>query len=222
MQQLLNTIPETLPETLLARLTEDGLFGRKTLLRVIEFQKNAKLFADGVVGPQSWAMLDDLTKLLLPAGTTIGALGAWRNEPFREDVLKVALAEALPVSNVSDMIALKPDPSVIDPLPTGKPPTKTPQSWRFGWKRLKQYFDEAFLGYIPGTWSMTHEIKIDGTIEVITNLNGVRGNNWRIPNPGDTVNKGGIHWCGVFGHLVLDSGRGAHEMAGRRPAARDH
>ena len=193
LQQLLNIIPETL----MARLTEDGLFGRKTLERVVEFQKNAKLVADGVVGPQPWAMLDDLTKLLLPPGTTLGTLGAWRNEPFRESVLRVALAEALPVSNVSDFLSLPPDPTVIDPPPQGTPPTKTPSSWRFGWRRLKQYYDEAFLGFNAGTWTLTHEIKIDGQMEVITNLNGVRGNNWRVPNPGDP-NRGGTHWCGVF------------------------
>ncbi len=193
LQQLLNI----LPNTLLDQLIEDGLFGRKTLLRVKEFQSNARLVVDGVVGPQSWAMLDSLTQALLPAGTTIGTLGTWRNDPFREAVLKVALAEALPVSNITDSRIVAPDRSVIDPLPIGKAPTKAPSSWRFGWQRLKQYFDEALLGGGPFYWSQTHDIKIDGTLETILFLNGVRGNNWRVPNIADPFH-GGIHWCGIF------------------------
>jgi peptidoglycan hydrolase-like protein with peptidoglycan-binding domain len=193
MQQLLNL----LPNTLLDQLTEDGLFGRKTLTRVIEFQKNAKLFADGVVGPQSWAMLDTLTQALLPPGVTLATLGTWRNDPFREAVLKVALAEALPVSNVSDFVRLSPTKGVVDPAPIGKAPTKAPAVWRFGWPRLKQYFDEAVINVGPAYWRQTNDIKIDGTVETIMHLDGVRGNNWRVPNIADP-NKGGIHWCGIF------------------------
>ena len=193
MQLLLNTIPQTL----LARLIEDGVFGRKTTARVIEFQKNAKLVVDGVIGPQSWAMLDDLTKFLLPPGTTPGTLGSWRDEPFREAVLRVALGEALPVSNVSDFVPL---PAVFDsnePTALGKTPTKVPGSFRFGWPRLKQYYDEAVIGVNANFWRQTNEVKINGQVQIITNLNGVRGNNWRIPNPADP-NKGGMHWCGIF------------------------
>ncbi len=65
---LLQTLLNTIPLTLMQRLVEDGLFGRQTLNRVLEFQNNAKLFADGVIGPKSWAMLDELTRLLLPLG----------------------------------------------------------------------------------------------------------------------------------------------------------
>ena len=64
MQMLLNTIPQTL----LQRLIEDGVFGRRTLERVVEFQKGAKLVADGVIGSQSWAMLDQLTPFFAPTG----------------------------------------------------------------------------------------------------------------------------------------------------------
>ncbi len=193
MQLLLNTIPQTL----IARLVEDGVFGRKTTARVIEFQKNAKLVVDGVIGPQSWFMLDELTKALLPGGKHPAGLGAWRDEPFREAVLRVALGEALPVSNVSDFVSM---PAVIDPnepTPLGKTPTKTPSSFRFGWPRLKQYYDEAVIGVGPNFWRQTNELKINGQIEIITHLNGVRGNNWRVPNIADP-NKGGMHWCGIF------------------------
>lgn len=195
MQMLLNTIPQTL----LQRLIEDGVFGRKTLERVVEFQKNAKLVVDGVIGPQSWAMLDQLTQFLLPPGKTPGALGAWRSEPFREAVLRAALAEALPVSKVSDFLSLAPDTSVIDPTPLGKTPTKSPTRWRFGWQRLKQYYDQTVVGVGVGSnfWRQTNEFKIAGNIEIITHLDGVRGNNWRIPNIADP-NKGGMHWCGIF------------------------
>ena len=56
---------------------------------------------------------------------------------------------------------------------------------------------KAVIGVGPNFWRQTNEIKINGQIEVITHLNGVRGNNWRIPNPADP-NKGGMHWCGIF------------------------
>jgi len=193
MQLLLNTIPQTL----IARLIEDGVFGRKTTIRVIEFQKNAKLVVDGVIGPQSWAMLDELTKALLPGGTHPAGLGAWRDEPFREAVLKIALAEALPVSNVSDFVSLPVVPDAIVLPALGKAVTRTPQRWRFGWPRLKRYYDESVIGVNANFWRQTNEIKIAGQIEVITHLDGVRGNNWRIPNIADP-NKGGMHWCGIF------------------------
>ncbi len=193
MQLLLNT----LPETLLTRLNEDGLFGRKTTARVIEFQKNAKLVVDGVIGPQSWFMLDELTKGLLPGGKHPGGLGAWREEPFREAVLKVALGEALPVSNVSDFMST---PAVFDsdePGPLGKTPTLRPRRFRFGWPRLKQYYNEAVIDLGPNFWRQTDETKINSKLEIITNLDGVRGHNWRVPNRGDP-NKDGMQWCGIF------------------------
>jgi hypothetical protein len=38
-------------------LVADGSFGEKTHLAVVQFQKNANLGADGVVGPKTWAVL---------------------------------------------------------------------------------------------------------------------------------------------------------------------
>ena len=195
MQMLLNTIPQTL----LQRLIEDGVFGRKTLERVVEFRKNAKLVTDGVIGPQSWAMLDQLTQFLSPPSKTPGTLGAWRSEPFREAVLRAALAEALLALKVSDFLPLTSNQSPNDPTPLGKTPTKTPARWRFGWQRLKQYYDQTVVGVGVGSnyWRQTNEIKISGNLEIITYLNGVRGSNWRIPNIADP-SKGGMHWCGIF------------------------
>ena len=142
LQMLLNTIPQTR----LQRLIEDGIFGRRTLERVVEFQKNAKLVADGVIGSQSWAMLDQSTQFLLPPGKTPGTLGAWRSEPFREAVLRAALGETLPVCKVSDFLSQTPEQSVNAPPPLGKTPTKTPEGWRFGWQRLKQNYDPMVVG----------------------------------------------------------------------------
>lgn len=196
LQHLLNLIPNTL----LPRLIEDGLFGRKTLERVREFQKNAKLVVDGVVGPQSWGMLDELTRFLLPLppGTMPpGTLGAWRNEPFRETVIKIALAEALPVSKVTDFIPLPPvPPAVFEPGPVGPPPTRRPSSWRFGWQRLKQYFEESSTAYTPLYWRQTGPIMMNNRREIIMNLDGVRGQNWRVPQY--DANLGGLQWCGMF------------------------
>jgi hypothetical protein len=55
LQKTLNSITPTQ----LAKLGEDGIFGRKTYGRVREYQKNtSKLKVDGVVGPKTWAALD--------------------------------------------------------------------------------------------------------------------------------------------------------------------
>jgi hypothetical protein len=47
LQQLLHT----------SGVTVDGKFGKATLSAVIDFQKRAKLHADGIVGPQTWTAL---------------------------------------------------------------------------------------------------------------------------------------------------------------------
>jgi len=192
LQHLLNLIPDTL----FPLLIEDGLFGRKTLQRVQEFQKNAKLVVDGVVGPQSWGMLDELTRFLLPLppGTVPdGTLGAWREEPFREKVIKFALAEALPVSKVTDRIFLPPD--AFGPVPSGRT-TRRPSSWRFGWHRLKEYFEVSCPAFTADYWRQTGPIMMNNRREIIMNLDGVRGQNWRVPQY--DPNCGGLQWCGIF------------------------
>lgn len=54
LQAKLNCHPTMLP-----RLTVDGLFGKKTQGRVLEFQKDKKLAADGIVGPKTQGMLNE-------------------------------------------------------------------------------------------------------------------------------------------------------------------
>ena len=196
LQTLLNTIPQTL----LPRLIEDGLFGRKTLERVIEFQRNARLVVDGVVGPQTWGMLDELTKFLLPPGKKDGTDGsapdAWRKEPFREAALRAGLAEAFPVSKVTDFITTPAESPLSTELPPlGRPPTYRPRQWRFGWPRLKHYYDVAAEGVNDRWWRMTGETNAEGSPQIITNLDGVRGFNLRVPQPNAMS---GIHWCGIF------------------------
>jgi hypothetical protein len=47
----------TRPPSRLPQLNPDGIFGKKTDLRVREFQTNRRLFVDGIVGPQTMAAL---------------------------------------------------------------------------------------------------------------------------------------------------------------------
>lgn len=53
-------------------LIEDGIFGKLTLERVLEVQRNAGLVADGVVGPKTWEVLNDVVAppeaVVLPNG----------------------------------------------------------------------------------------------------------------------------------------------------------
>ena len=46
LQEMLNLVVSTSP-----KLNTDGIFGPKTQARVLQFQKNSGLQADGVVGP---------------------------------------------------------------------------------------------------------------------------------------------------------------------------
>jgi hypothetical protein len=52
LQTLLNKI-----QSALGRISEDGSFGQKTRLRVIEFQRSCGLTPDGIVGPGTWGRL---------------------------------------------------------------------------------------------------------------------------------------------------------------------
>ncbi len=109
-------------------------------------------------------------------------------------MLKVALAEALPVSNVSDKLSLPVLPGVFDPPIFGKEVTKSPKAWRFGWPRLKQYYDEAVIGVNPNFWRQTGKLKVAEVMETIRFLDGVRGVNWRVPD----ATGNGLQWCGIF------------------------
>lgn len=60
LQQAMNK----LPPTLLALLTVDGRFGPKTRARVLEFQGNNRLAADGIVGPKTMGVIEQLLELL--------------------------------------------------------------------------------------------------------------------------------------------------------------
>lgn len=75
LQRALNIAPTVLP-----RLKEDGEFGSKTSGRVREFQQTSKLKPDGVVGPQTFAALEQffnqlpgLVAKLVPPATVAAA-----------------------------------------------------------------------------------------------------------------------------------------------------
>lgn len=61
----------------LSVLEEDGIFGGQTHGKVLEFQREAGLVQDGIVGPNTWKelapLIDDLLNLIQPPGDDIAA-----------------------------------------------------------------------------------------------------------------------------------------------------
>lgn len=55
---ILQAALNSMPTSRLKPLKVDGIFGARTLERVREFQSNAGLRADGIVGPLTWGMLE--------------------------------------------------------------------------------------------------------------------------------------------------------------------
>jgi hypothetical protein len=77
LQALLNARgPTSLPE-----LDEDGIFGPKTMARVMEFQRNNGLQVDGIVGPQTWGALEATPGPQQPLEFTCGT-----GDPANQDV----------------------------------------------------------------------------------------------------------------------------------------
>jgi hypothetical protein len=117
-------------------------------------------------------------------------LDALRSNPIRERILWVAMGEAVPASKVSDRI----------------PVMEEGQRVRFGWRRLKQYFDEACNNVNPSYWKQRGHFKG----KEISNLDGVRLQDHRVPQRNYAQKDvhqpdawyGGIHWCGIFATWV--------------------
>jgi hypothetical protein len=108
-------------------------------------------------------------------------LDALKGNPFREKIMWWAYMEAHPhPGKVSDYI----------------PMTENGQRVRFGWQRLKQYFEEACNNVSSNYWKQKGQYK--GA--EITFLDGVRLYDMRVPqkdyNTGSWL--GGVQWCGIF------------------------
>lgn len=115
LQNTLNRLP-----TKLAQLVTDGVFGQKTRARVLEFQGDNGLDADGVVGPLTWEKLIALVAALAEVPQT--------NDLGRIAVVAVAKGEASV-------------PGVAAKLPGGKDPSDAhKRSFRMGYTRLLKYF----------------------------------------------------------------------------------
>ncbi|MFN7985938.1 MAG: peptidoglycan-binding domain-containing protein [Thermoanaerobaculia bacterium] len=115
LQNTLNQLPSKL-----AQLTTDGVFGQKTRGRVLEFQGDNGLDADGVVGPITWEKLLAFVAALAEVPQT--------NNLGRIAVVAVAKAEA----------SL---PGVAAKLPAGQDQSDVhKRSFRMGYTRLLKYF----------------------------------------------------------------------------------
>jgi hypothetical protein len=84
----------------------------------------------------------------------------------------------------------------------------TNRNSRFGWQRLKEYFDAAVLGWGPPQWAdrTTRPFTINrGTPNEqtfqLTNLQGIQLKGMRVPQ--DSSSGLGIQWCGIFATWVL-------------------
>ena len=71
---------------------------------------------------------------------------------------------------------------------------------RAGWKRLKQYFDEAVEGWNPRKWQGRGSIKFGKDDIKLTNLEGVQKPRLRVIQ-GDSK-PSGVSWCGIFAAWV--------------------
>lgn len=71
---------------------------------------------------------------------------------------------------------------------------------RAGWKRLKQYFDEAVEGWNPGKWTAHGSIRFGKDAIKLTNLEGVQKPGLRVIQ-GDSK-PSGVSWCGIFATWV--------------------
>jgi peptidoglycan hydrolase-like protein with peptidoglycan-binding domain len=96
-------------------LDADGMFGNRTLARVREFQSRQSLAADGVVGQQTWAALDQ-------GGGGPGAVPPVQVAP--DPRAQGALTIAKPIATTKAV-----DYSIIDPAPLDGP---------HGWRLLGQ------------------------------------------------------------------------------------
>ena len=102
---------------------------------------------------------------------------------IREKIVQIAHEEASPppVGRVSDLV-LDADGN------------------RAGWKRLKQYFDEAVQGWKPDAWQGRGSIRFGKETIRLTNLDGVQKPRLRVIQ-GESK-PSGVSWCGIFATWV--------------------
>lgn len=103
---------------------------------------------------------------------------------IRSKIIETAIAEAMPFpyGKVSDCVR---DAS-------GK---------RAGWESLKNYFDDAILGWTEAHWAERGEILVNGENKEIVYLQGVQVPNYRVPQ--GKTKPSGVSWCGIFATWVL-------------------
>ena len=111
-------------------------------------------------------------------------------------MVQAALGEASPVSKVGDHLDAPSEPAPNPPIVAlSKRSFVRPTRLRFGWPRLKTYFDETVIGITEKWWRQVGDIRVNGETKTILFVDGVRGHNWRVPQASLA---GGMNWCGIF------------------------
>jgi hypothetical protein len=206
VQRFLNAIPVPLggPQP---KLATDSLVGPHTIGAIRRFQQTQLGFQDGRVDPNQRTIgkLGELLALLRQGADrvlpglmsrlrSLGMLPAVLEEmaatlpAFRLYIILLALGETLPIpGKVSDQDKLV-DTDTEFPFP------RPDQIVRAGWRRLKEYFDEAAPGYLQMKRIASHR-------------DGIKVPTLRVRLPNDPLLDGtgrpyGVHWCGLFATWV--------------------
>jgi hypothetical protein len=208
IQKLLNLLPPALGGTL-PRLVTDSLVGPLTTGAIRAFQQLHFGWNDGRVDPQQKTItrLGEVVGVLTQGAAGVmpiaasrfaaatGTAAATAQEKLmslwilRLLIVNIALNEAFPAPG-----AVSDQKTAIDTDTQFPLPGPGPHTVRAGWRRLKDYFDEASPGFLK--------------MAIPTHRNGIKVPTQRVRNSSDPATNPsngrpfGVHWCGLFATWV--------------------